>query len=211
MRVDGSHRQELLSALSKIKPTLHIDSLNLQIKNALPDAEKVHSGQVLSTIFSINGMREREKHSSHEIALALSSAIRNNKEINQPEGEWDADEFAAFVERILDVNKDLGVIAKANDVLTNHEHVYCTARMLTDIRPVFSSDAEQKPESFVLVHTLKITYHDDEEHKEFFVALDTADVRNLLEVIQRANTKTKTLETFFKESLLNYLEVEPQD
>ncbi len=67
------------------------------------------------------------------------------------------------------------------------------SKILSDLRYVFKSDPEEEPYGAVIVHLLKLTYHEDTEHKEFFVAMDDGDLRHLKEVIERAEKKARTL------------------
>ena len=106
-------------------------------------------------------------------------------------------------------DKTVAITAKAVDVITEHKHTYCTARILSDIRPIFSRKAESA-EAAVIVHNLQIGYHDggSGEHKEFYVTLDTDDIIALKDGLKRADKKTLVLESILKHSSVQYLKVE---
>jgi len=93
---------------------------------------------------------------------------------------------------LLSYESSLGTTSKALDVMTEHERILCGARVITDVRSVFADPAE-KPTAAVIVHMLKISYHQNREHKDFYVALDSSDVRKLKEILQRAELKAKSL------------------
>jgi hypothetical protein len=38
----------------------------------------------------------------------------------------------------LDLNKSLAVVAKAMDIMTDHQHLFCSSNILSDIRPIFT-------------------------------------------------------------------------
>ena len=69
------------------------------------------------------------------------------------------------------------IVAKAYDLATE-ERTFCSARILTDLRPVFGARVEDGPQAMVVLHTLKLVYHEgSKRHEEFFVALDGDDLR----------------------------------
>jgi hypothetical protein len=99
---------------------------------------------------------------------------------------------------LLRIDTPLGVSAKAMDVLSETERLYCRGRVVTDLRPIFSIDTESPPVSAVVLHTLRINYHvgQRKEIAQFFVTLEADDLRNLQSVIERAIAKEESLRSF---------------
>ena len=91
--------------------------------------------------------------------------------------------------------------------MTEHAHVFCNARILSDIRPVFAESADSASAA-VVIHNLQIGFHEGGTgpHKEFYVALDTGDLRKLKELIVRAEKKDIALQTMLKSSNVPYLD-----
>lgn len=83
--------------------------------------------------------------------------------------------------------------AKARSLLIDHANYLCKARVFTDVRPVFGSDVEQTPTTALVVHTLKISYHQGAAIRDFFVVLDRKDLDELSALLERAKAKEKTL------------------
>jgi hypothetical protein len=75
-------------------------------------------------------------------------------------------------------------------------------------RPVFGSDPAVRPVGAVLTHTLKIRYHEGDlrDHREFYVVLDSNDLDELRDIIQRAQTKDKSLRELLKSAQLPTLD-----
>lgn len=95
--------------------------------------------------------------------------------------------------RTLLSSEFFSIVAKAYDLATE-ERTFCTARILTDLRPVFGARVEDGPQAMVVLHTLKLVYHEgSKRHEEFFVALDADDLKALRKVIDRAEAKADTL------------------
>ena len=207
LRMDDNARQELIVALKDIKPALTPRNVASQIADKTPSIAKSDLALIVSATISLRSIRARKDYAIPDIANALVNGIKSARNLSKPDG-WETPGFAHFLEEILSPNETLEIVAKALGVLTDHEHVYCGAKILTEIRPIFGTNAEESPETAVLTHMLKISYHENKEHKEFFVALDTKDVRDLLEILQRADAKTRGLKAFFKDHNITYLDVE---
>ena len=106
-------------------------------------------------------------------------------------------EESAFCDRLVRLLQleAISVASRAASLQQEQEHTFCNARILTDIRPVFGERTDQSPVGAVVLHTLKISYHHSRELKDFYVALDSDDVRTLQEVLSRAEEKAETLDS----------------
>ncbi len=105
---------------------------------------------------------------------------------------------ASFKERMIRLLgiESLGTFAKAKDLQAENERTFCDARILTDLRPVFGKSIQDGPKGLVIVHLLKLGYHQDQgEHESFFVALDAEDLNTLKAVIERAEIKAEVIKS----------------
>jgi hypothetical protein len=76
------------------------------------------------------------------------------------------------------------------------ERSFCCVRILTDVRAAFTADPTIAPTGMTILNTLRIGYIDDQgEHREFYLAMDRDDLSNLKKTIDRAQKKSKTLES----------------
>jgi hypothetical protein len=89
---------------------------------------------------------------------------------------------------------------KAYDLQTEGERTFCDARILTDLRPVFGKDIASGPAGMVIIHRLKLGYHNSEgEHRTFYIALDAEDLVTLKKAIDRAELKARSLKSIVKD------------
>lgn len=106
--------------------------------------------------------------------------------------------FGELLTRVL--NSAFGKSIKAVDVLYEQERLLQAARVITDIRPVFEDDPSRPPYAALLIHTLRIEYHDtganDVRSIEF--VMDSEDVRRLARLLDRATAKTKSLQAAWR-------------
>jgi hypothetical protein len=165
------------------------------------------SGEIESIVKAIKGLYSlelSENLSSEQIANDVIAAINKSNEIK----DINAELLKKRLIEVLSFDKTLGITAKASDIMFQHEHVLVgEARILTDIRPIFSSDIEVNPPAAVIIHNLKISYFENEEKKEFFVALDSNDLKMLAKVIDRAISKEKQITSICSESEMKILKV----
>ena len=103
-------------------------------------------------------------------------------------------------ERITTLLKleSIRVTSKARFVTTEYPSLFCSARILTDIRPVFSDDILKVPHHAAVVHQLRIHYHQSRELKEMFLTIDINDIIALKELLERAQEKEATLLTMLE-------------
>jgi hypothetical protein len=107
--------------------------------------------------------------------------------------------------RILS-DSSLVVAAKALSVATDCPRLFTSARILSDIRPIFGDEASQAPLGAVITHTLRVTYAETGTEKEFFVSLDSRDLATLQDQIKRALQKDSSLRAFVEKSKLKIYE-----
>jgi hypothetical protein len=84
-------------------------------------------------------------------------------------------------------------LSKARAVLTDNQYDFYDAKILTDIRYAFRPNPEDEPYGAVIVHLLKLSYHEEGDHKSLYLALDDTDLERIRDVINRAETKAKRL------------------
>ena len=187
------------------KPTLAQKGLSTEV------AQKVQGAMrrddivlILASIFGLYVLKYHRGASPDEITESVIDSIAELKNSNLSQ-----EKLAVLKPRLntlLRFDKSVAVTAKAVDVMMKHDRVFCDARILSDIRSVFT-DSTAAPSAAVIVHTLRIGFHHQGEHDEVFIALDTGDLKKLKEAIVRAEEKNEALKLILQKSQLPYLEV----
>jgi hypothetical protein len=94
---------------------------------------------------------------------------------------------------------------------TQNPRNFQSARIVTDIRPVFSDKVSAPPLGAVIVETLQIqTWTRDGSSELIFVSMDETDLLQLRETVDRALVKTRTLSTLLSDQNLPYFELEKE-
>jgi hypothetical protein len=76
---------------------------------------------------------------------------------------------------------------------------------MSDARTVFNQTGTEALGTMV-VHNLNIKYSENGQFKEVFIALDDADIAKLRRVLDRAETKTATLEKLIEKTGVRYFD-----
>lgn len=161
--------------------------------------------ELLLMVSGIFSLQEEPSIDSSTLIEDLLAAAEADDELTMS-GER-LDRLAGFLKEVFTLDDTLGVSSKAWSVAWDSERTYCFSRMLTDLRPVFKSNSEETA-VFVLVHNLKIAFHEGSETKEFFVSLTAKDLQKLLKVLQRAERKERSLIAAMEDSKIPILSAE---
>lgn len=166
---------------------------------SLADAEDVMG--VLATLYILRARRESPiPDFIEELYQALDEAGTEGLAFS----EYDRARFGDRLALLLDV-ESISVESKAVDVQYDNERTFHSARIVTDIRPIFGSDPQEPPTGAVIVHMLRITYRERNRTRDLFVALDSEDVGTLSELAKRAHSKATSLKSFLAGTELPYM------
>lgn len=149
------------------------------------------------TIFALYRLREANERTPEDLARDVQEAIERDK----PQG-FSAEFVSRLVARlseILSIGGCVAMTAKATDVIGEQERIFCGARILSDMRPVFP-DSPGSISAAVITHMLKISFHKSGDHRDFYVMLTPGELKTLKKVIERAEKKSESLKLFIEKS-----------
>jgi len=201
--------QQLLSVLEDTPPILDRQALSSAVVDKVSTIPQSMAEEIISSLLSLYTLRARQGLTALDIAENMSRAIeQENYEDVLADEEERRDRFKERLAKLLDIDS-LYLVGKANDLRFENEHILGEARILTDARPIFGAEPEEHPEAAVIVHTLRLSYLDSDSHnREFYIALDTRDVRRLVAQLNRADSKATSLKSFLESVNVSPLDVE---
>lgn len=85
---------------------------------------------------------------------------------------------------------------KAANIASENERNFHTARVLTQIRPIFRNDPTHPPLGGVVLHELHLNAWSDESDHTYVVTLSSGDLQSLQRVVERALAKSQSLENW---------------
>lgn len=154
--------------------------------------------QVAEVLVALYGVKSTRDLPVEEFVEEVCDALESlpSDELRLPHSEREAFRRKLTILLSADV---FSLVSKAYDLATEDERVYCQGRILTDLRPIFGSRVEDGPRAMVIVHHLKLSYHQgSERHQEFHIALDSDDLQALRKLIDRAEAKASSLRSTLK-------------
>jgi hypothetical protein len=193
--------QELLSALTGLKPTFQKEVIQ-KLASKVHSIEAKDIDEIVEAIFSLYFARRDLELSSTELARGISEA----EELHIPSERREI--FANRLINFLAFDHSLGVASKAIEVLREREHLLCTARIITEVRPIFGEQPTERPSAALIIHTLRVSYHESGDIKEFFVDMDTSDIAILRRLLDRAEAKEQSLKDVLGEAGIPNLNME---
>ena len=131
-----------------------------------------------------------------EFALEVATALQELE--NFPANEVPA--LAGRLTRLLTI-QSVAIATKATSLKAEYERRFCSARLMTDARPIYGEDPAKQPSAAIIVHTLRISYHDNTRQlREFYVAMEGDDIKSMRTLLDRAELKARSLESVFAEA-----------
>ena len=144
-------------------------------------------------------------HTVDEMVQSIMQFFLRDQPVESLSTDSQVERFGNNLLYILNTNTSLDLTAKVSLIKNDQSHAYLQSKIYTDVRPVFGrSDA--KVYGAVIIHTLKLSYQDGEQRKDFFVALDQSDLLSLRDVIERAEAKEATMREHSPLSGLRFFE-----
>ncbi len=181
----ASLRQALAKAEPQERPT--ITDLVHRVTDSVPDLDPKAARGLVRSLLSVQAGRIVHGDS----LTGFVNGIARSDSLGVPPEE--AAVLANRIESLAQVPV-VAVVAKAIDIAREYDRVYHTARIMTDMRPVFGDDPEAPPVGTIVRHVLRIDAFQNGELENYYVALDSSELRDLQTVIDRAIKKTLSLD-----------------
>lgn len=196
-----------LNALARAKPAATPSLFEQHVAEHAPQINSSTIRLIVSELFSMSSAFEELTLSNEEMAQSIAEAAFDEQTEEFPITEADRNILTDRLAKLFLLKPSLGLTSKALGLLTDAEHLFYAARILTDVRPIFNEEGETV-EAAVILHNLVLHYGENDDHKDFCITLDTNDIKTLREVLDRADNKAKALESLMKRSGMSYLGLE---
>jgi hypothetical protein len=200
--------EQLTEQLEKISssPASLSDPKLYQISDLkFPDFRKLSD-----TLLSLCFVRDQfGMETSQFVALAISD-LDGSEAFKSVEDQLLLPILSDRLNAVMSLDGSFAITAKGLSLSTDEDRVFQRARVLTEIRPVFSENPEKEPCTTLIVNTLKIIFHQSGDHKEFFVTLDSEQLSQLKSAIIRAEQKIESVKRLLEKSQISYLEIKSE-
>lgn len=118
--------------------------------------------------------------------------------------------FRAFISRVVSAENGFGKSLKSSDLLTQNQRNFAGARVISDVRPMYDEEISTggRPTAAVITHSLKVDFVENDQRKEWYVGMDTSDLRRLSREVQRALDKLESLYEMIANNGLSCIDAE---
>jgi hypothetical protein len=183
--------EELSAALARLPPSLNTKSISKTLSEKIKGVSEKDLRRIVRTLVSLYSVHASSKSTFSDFVEDIIAAMARSD--NRDLANADKKEVGARLTKLL--NSDaLKLASKGLFLRVEHERVLCSARILTDSRTVYGEDPSVRPTGAVITHMLKLAYHHGDRLREIYLAMDAGDLRELRELLDRAEAKAKTLE-----------------
>jgi hypothetical protein len=197
---------KLLDVMKNSPPTLHIEDIaSLAYKEHSIDRED--ASDIVRSILSLYSFRETEYFSTNQLVVEISEALQS--ELSDELSRKTITQLQKRLLEFLEIRGPLEIASKAADLIVEHENVFSSSRVLTDLRPIFKPEVKDGIGGALISHILKIDYENINGTQESFFALDLGDIEQLLEQLERALEKDESLKRLLEKSNIPYLDIYP--
>lgn len=186
--------EALAAALNDVSAAVSSKDRTAAIRTKVEGISQDDLALIIRTLDSLYQVRAHLETPPEKFVSDIIEAVRGTKATALASSE-DLKEFQSRLTRLLSA-APLAISAKAQVLEREYPQLYHSAKIVTDIRPIFGQSTKDPPDGVILDHTLKVVYHEClGDHRELYLAVNSSDLAELKKIIQRAEEKESTLRT----------------
>ena len=171
------------------QPPLRPPELHRLIGKLLGEKSKF-ANNVMRVLLGLHAVIRQRKITPKDVLEGVRYGVENAERPWNPEEveRWRTAEPS--FRKLLD-SPVVRLVSKALDVAYEQENLLQSARVVTDIRPVFNEDATEI-DGAVVSHTIRLRYDNTSGDQSISIAMDESDIRELEKQCKRALLKAQT-------------------
>jgi hypothetical protein len=176
---------------------------NVSITRAIASKVKIPVTAVRDLLLPLIGLFQLKNNLGRSSQETLKIILQKLRTSNEEERKLVANQLETNLQRLehvldqLNADHPLVIASKAFDLATSHQYELVGMRVFTDIRPVFNEEGDTILQS-IITHVLSLDYHENETHHVIQFSLDAIDIKNLKEMLIRAEKKGMTIKRDLK-------------
>jgi hypothetical protein len=200
--------QNFLAALSSVSPSLRKNTLVSSIASSVPSVPSSQVEEMVVAVVSLYRALDSSDSPTEVFVEGICEAMAEDERKNLNfDGPSDRNRFAVRLTKLLTIDS-FGIASKALSLKNECDHLFCVGRILTDARPVYADDVSTPPRAALILHTLRLAYHETNDLKEFYITFDDSDLQELRDLLDRADLKSKSLTVALKSAGINVITTE---
>ena len=198
LRLSDDGYRQILEALECAQPALNVERLIIDVSRLLPQTV-TGVEEIVRALDSMTHVRLRADRTVEQFLQDITPSLES-----QFKSPQDREKVVTRVSALLGI-KALLVSARAYDLQHDFDRVFVSAKIVSDVRTVFDQNGKEIQGS-IIIHNLNITYAQEGEFKDFYLAMDSADIAKLRAVLDRSDAKTGALKGLIRSAGSAYFE-----
>jgi hypothetical protein len=175
--------ERLVENLAKARPCVSLAEMRKRVKEGV-EASGLKQENLVGAIVSLATTASRYDRSDGLIEQVVNTVQESSEKIDPSLLRSRLGDLIALPVLYLST--------KSSVLQVEHDRVFNSCRIVTDLRPVFQ-DAIEKDWACLVIHHLHLTCMRKRQIEDLYLALDDRDLDLLAEAIARARTKASTL------------------
>jgi len=189
--------EQIMNVLKPMPPILYPSALvDYASKHA---SENIPPVELREIIYAALSLASGRIHTELDMQTFIKDAIQALEQSSEAKGlTLDKLVLTERLEQLLGCEV-IAISTKASALFFSYERHATGCQILTDVRPVFGDDPTSAPLAAIIVHSLKIQYHEDQDTaREFYVSIDAGDLKALRDASDRALAKAESLQAILQ-------------
>ena len=190
----------LIDYLSKYDENLSFDRYTNDMADSLKLFSRADAEIILKFAINLFTFKIYDYLDSKTISNDICALLQDSSVVDSDFTKEQCSKAELFIAKVLD-SSNIGYEIKRVILETDQQNIYRRSTILTDFRPVFSFNHDDPIKRGIIIQTLKITYKTLEEHNTIYIALDSDDISQLKDNINRAEKKEEKLKELLKDKI----------
>jgi hypothetical protein len=196
--------EEIKGALANAPFSAQIRPLSDAVSPQVPSISSPEIYGILSAVASLFSVLERFEISTETLSDSIKGLVLASEPTLTPE---QGQTFSSRLGALLKSDR-LCLAAKAIGLSVENNSSYLSARIVTDMRPLFDLSAESEPQAALIVHSLHLhALSGGGDEQDIFITLDSDDIQDLISLLRRAEQKEKFLTSLMERAQITALDL----
>lgn len=200
-RLSATTAKKLIAAVRDVEPSADQRRFVRAVQERLPAGTRSSAEEIIEAVLSLAIGRDYVGLPIDEFAMrvASNSALKLTAVAQSS--------LRSRLGNLLEA-RPLQVTAKAVSLGYERDNTFIDARIVSDLRPVFTDTVGEGPAAAVIVHHLRVHHFDGTRHETTDFALDSDDLASLRAAVDRAEAKQQTLQQYLSRTKIPYIGTE---
>lgn len=187
VELDSTALQAILDILHAEPELVDRRTVSDGVQQQIPHA----SGSVLDFLLSLDGLAQSQSDSDLARGQAIAAVADATSQSDELGDDVDRDLVRRRLKALL-ATRGVELLGRGLDLLAEHEHLLVQARIVSDVRPLFSQIDPNEVQGAVIGHVLRLTFARGEP-RSIDVGIDASDLIELRDAVERAVKKESRL------------------